>query len=555
MSECFTQEERAILKPYFSNLDQSVFVLTNLPEVVKGALFARYSRSDLPLRTLFLREFLGNPSLAIQSMTVHQVEQGVPLDEAVEKAEKFYDRVLHGFGHGSVGELGNAHLAIEGISNVGSGIIEGHRLISPLEKSTRYVDFSGKVDGEYQFFKEPRLMESNFAGDFVALMHLLFETYAEVLPGMREFIRRTIPLEGFVYEDPITGEKFLLSDVFGRKSSKRDAETVYGGAVNSKACDLTRGLLLAAALTNMGISANGRSFGGLLIDGYSSDYAEMRSLASLAHGELNHVIAPFLKGVYADTYRIERRNDTRRVVNDILKGIQPERTLDDVVLVSYDEDIETRIVAAILFPEADMPKQQLREIVEKMGVAEKYRIVDAYVGSRTSRFDSLRRAFEYSYLEVEVVAPFSVRRDLRRHRMLTQQDQPLGIGLGFYMPDEIKEAGFGDKWERCMDAAEKFYGQVVGQYPLEAQYGIPFAFNQRFSLWMNFREAALIAELRSGPQGDELYRRVAQKIYGLMEGISPLLTRVVNQVDMKEYPLGRLTADVAEELRRRKLKC
>ncbi|MFM7224856.1 MAG: thymidylate synthase, partial [Actinomycetota bacterium] len=48
--ETFTEAEAATLRPYFTNLDSPVFALTNLPEVVKGALFARYSRSDKSLR-------------------------------------------------------------------------------------------------------------------------------------------------------------------------------------------------------------------------------------------------------------------------------------------------------------------------------------------------------------------------------------------------------------------------------------------------------------------------------------------------------------------------
>ena len=57
-AEPFTPDERRALAPYFTNLDRPVFALTNLPEVVKGALFARYSRSAKSVRRLFLDEFL-----------------------------------------------------------------------------------------------------------------------------------------------------------------------------------------------------------------------------------------------------------------------------------------------------------------------------------------------------------------------------------------------------------------------------------------------------------------------------------------------------------------
>ena len=56
-TESFTSEERARLAPHFTDLDGPVFALVNLPETVKGALFARYSRYPGTLRRLFLDEF------------------------------------------------------------------------------------------------------------------------------------------------------------------------------------------------------------------------------------------------------------------------------------------------------------------------------------------------------------------------------------------------------------------------------------------------------------------------------------------------------------------
>ena len=58
LSESFTPEQKSLLESYATNADRSVFVLTNLPEVIKGALFSRYSRSTLGLRSLLLKEFI-----------------------------------------------------------------------------------------------------------------------------------------------------------------------------------------------------------------------------------------------------------------------------------------------------------------------------------------------------------------------------------------------------------------------------------------------------------------------------------------------------------------
>ena len=59
-AESFTPGESEALAPYFTNTSRPVFALTNLPETVKGALFARYSRSAKSLRRLFLDEFRGD---------------------------------------------------------------------------------------------------------------------------------------------------------------------------------------------------------------------------------------------------------------------------------------------------------------------------------------------------------------------------------------------------------------------------------------------------------------------------------------------------------------
>ena len=58
--ETFSAAERARLEPHVTNLDRPVFALVNLPETVKGALFARYSRYPGTLRRLFLDEFAGS---------------------------------------------------------------------------------------------------------------------------------------------------------------------------------------------------------------------------------------------------------------------------------------------------------------------------------------------------------------------------------------------------------------------------------------------------------------------------------------------------------------
>ena len=86
IAEDFTDEEQDILRRYCTNLDGPVFALVNLPEVVKGALFARYSRSPKSLRRLFLDEFVGDLDIT--------GDQTVDATVGLERAEQLYDKVF-----------------------------------------------------------------------------------------------------------------------------------------------------------------------------------------------------------------------------------------------------------------------------------------------------------------------------------------------------------------------------------------------------------------------------------------------------------------------------
>ena len=105
-AEPFTPEERARLAPYFTDLDGHVFALINLPETVKGALFARYSRSGKSLRRLFLDEFADK----VGSESAPAPSHGTA---AIERAERLYARVFSDYGDDSVAQLGGAHIACE----------------------------------------------------------------------------------------------------------------------------------------------------------------------------------------------------------------------------------------------------------------------------------------------------------------------------------------------------------------------------------------------------------------------------------------------------------
>ena len=147
IAEEFTPIEEEILRRYFTNLDEPVFALVNLPEVVKGALFARYSRSPLSLRRLFLDEFVGELDIS--------GDETIDATIGLRRAEELYNRVFFEYGDDSVAQLGGVHLACEQSSNLLTKVLEWGRLMAYLEQSTRYIAYDDRPGGRFRYYRDP----------------------------------------------------------------------------------------------------------------------------------------------------------------------------------------------------------------------------------------------------------------------------------------------------------------------------------------------------------------------------------------------------------------
>ncbi|MAP41905.1 MAG: thymidylate synthase, partial [Woeseiaceae bacterium] len=207
--EEFTANERLTLTPYFTNLDSPVFAITNLPEVVKGALFARYSRSAKSLRRLFLDEF--SSDMAAAAVTTSEV--------GVERAEKLYTRVFSDYGDDSVAQLGGAHIACEGASNILTKILERGRLMSYLEQSTRYVPYTDQSNGRWKYLIPEEIKDPVLWKHYTETLDAAFATYAHWLEPMQAHYRKQFP------------------------KATSDSDGVYRAAIRAKALDTLRGLL------------------------------------------------------------------------------------------------------------------------------------------------------------------------------------------------------------------------------------------------------------------------------------------------------------------------
>ena len=488
--EEFTPAESDILKRYFTNLDSPVFALVNLPEVVKGALFARYSRSAKSLRRLFLDEFVNEL----------EVQGDVSLDATIgiERAESLYEKIFVEYGDDSVAQLGGVHLACEQASNLLTKILEWGRLMSYLEQSTRYISYDNRLGGRYRFYRDPEVLSGRFGTRYVGDMDRMFDTYSGLVESLTTHVRKVVP------------------------QGPKDSDFIYRQATRAKALDAVRGVLPASALSNVGIYGSGQAYEALLLRMRANPLPEARLYADLMLTELRKVVPSFLRRVDQpdrggrwSQYLSETSIDTHSVVHDLFatEEIEPE---ESVVLSDFDPEGEDKLLAAICYSHLTLSESQIYKKVQGMSHDEKVRLIRAYVGDRTNRRHRPGRAFERTDYRFDVLSDYGAFRDMQRHRMLTIEWQPLTPNHGYVRPDIVDDASQTSAFDEVMDRSADLYDALLPEYPTQAAYAVSMAYRIRYVMQFNAREAMHMLELRSSPQGHPAYRKVALDMHALI---------------------------------------
>jgi thymidylate synthase ThyX len=534
--ETFSDEEEDVLRRYVTNLDKPVFALVNLPEVVKGALFARYSRSSKSLRRLFLDEFVGELDIA--------GDASVDATVGLERAEDLYQRVFVEYGDDSVAQLGGVHLACEQASNVLTKVLEWGRLMAYLEQSTRYIPYNSRPrSGHYRYYRDPGLLASPLGARYVGDMDRMFDTYGELLEATQTW----------------------LAHRHARRAG--DSDFVHRQAVRAKALDALRGLLPAGSLSNVGIYGTGQSYELLLVRMRSHPLPEARRYADLMLEELRKVIPSFLQrvdrpdrgGEWSD-YLARTRQDTARLVESLFADLvdPPDEPVagpygrPSVTLVDFDPEGEDKVIAAICSPLTGAGEAEVAARVARLGSEDKRALLRAYVGERANRRHRPGRAFERTGYRFDVVTDYGAFRDLQRHRMLTIEWQPLGTRLGYDMPEVVAESGLSDRYVASLERSRELAEVLAPSFPVESAYAVALAYRIRYSMQMNAREAMHLLELRSGVQGHPSYRWVAQEMHRQIAERAGhgLLAEAMSHVDFGADELERLAAERRAEERR-----
>ena len=538
MSE-FSSKEKKTLSDHFSNTEDNVFAIITPRQVDRGALMSRYSRTDKSMRRIFLDEFLKNKN----------------------RGEEFYDRVLLEYGDDSVAELGEAQIAIEGLSNIAVKKIEDRRIgLSYLEKSSRYVTWNKKENGKYRFYRDEKIMSSKFANMYEDSCNLSFDIYSKNIEPMVNYIRGKYPIEKYSFKDSTDGKEKL----FGKLKNEIDiksANMIYKGSTKAKALDILRGLLPASTLTNVGITGNGRAFEYLLTVLGSSELDEEQKLASKIKNELDTTIKSFVRraddkyGKAFQKYLKDVKNKAKIVTKKEIESNPVKGTITKLTDYESEKQALDTIITCIMYEQSPSTSyQNIMQQVKKISTKRKIEIIDEFTKIRTNRRHRPSRAFENTYYTFDLCNNFGMFRDFHRHRALTLERQLLTTDHGYVLPKEIETVGLEKDFKECMNNSKITFEKIRKKLPEQSQYVVNFAYNYPYFMKLNLREACHLIELRTIPQGHIDYRRVAQEMYKQINKVHPNLSKIMKFVDLKEYDLERFESEKRTEEKRKKKK-
>jgi thymidylate synthase ThyX len=514
--ENFSDEERERLAPHFTNLDRPVFGLVNLPETVKGALFARYSRYQGTLRRLFLDEFADS----------------VPEAQAIEGAEgkraaDLYERIFLGYGDDSVAQLGGAHIACEWTSNLLTKILQRPRLAAYLEQSTRYIAYDDQLDGfGYRYHRDAR-----FGPQYEHALDDIFDTYSRLLEQTTAWVGGQFP------------------------RAAEESAGAHARAVRAKALDLVRGLLPAATLSHVGIYGSGQTYEQLVLHLLAHPLAEARSYGNLLLEELQKIIPSFVVrvpredrgGRWIEFLRERREAADAAAARLGLDTAEPAAAPSVRLLRTHGTEDE--LLAALLFESSATGEDEALQAVARLAADERAALLRELIGARENRRHRPGRGFETVSYRFEIVSDYGAFRDLQRHRLLTCQWQRLSPDLGADLPEELVRAGLGGEYERALDVSHAEYGRLRGEGLVEeAPYALSLAYRIRYVLELDAREALHLIELRSGREGHPSYRAVAHQMRREIAEVHPNIAAAMTFVDdSTEERLERLLSEMRNE--------
>lgn len=408
-----------------------------------------------------------------------------------EKSSEFHEKWVVGYGHASVAEHAILHVAVENISRLAVETLESCRLASYTEKSTRYQKWSPE-----EFYFPAELKEPDLQAVYNKTISSLFQSYHEALPIVKTWIEQQYP----------------------RTNGESDA--AWERRIRSDYVDVCRYYLPSASLANVGMTINARALEHTLSKMLSHPLDEVRQIGEELKTVSQAVIPTLVKYANPNHYLQSNRSSLQQIGKEITD--LPKGSSDFCRLVSYDAEIEHRILAAALYRCTSLSFEQALAFIHQSDLKERKRIA-ATIFNDLSPFDIPIRELEYGNLVFDITIDQGGYFELKRHRMMTQTPQALTTQLGYAIPRGISEAGLQSHFEEAMQQADQAYQKIAAHNPEVAAYVVPNAYNRHVLLQLNLRSADHFLALRSAQNAHFALRRLTQCMASQIRNALPLL--------------------------------
>jgi thymidylate synthase ThyX len=424
-----------------------------------------------------------------------------PFDEIAaelndERSARFHEKWVVGYGHSSVAEHAVLHLALENVSRLAIESIEGNRLASYTEKSTRYQQWD-----EDAFYRPDELIGHPLEAEFIQTSQHLFQTYLSCIPPVKAWLAQTLPREA------------------------DESEAAYERRLAPAAVDICRFLLPAAALANVGMTINARALEYAICKLLSSPLAEVCAIGETLRSVGQLETPTLIKYAECNPYLLAVE---AKAGQHNLQNMTPGGGIEDFKLLGWDEVGQERILAAILFRFGHaIDFQGCFDAVVSLSEAEKSDLADSLMADR-GKFDQPLREFEYAQMTFEAVMDQGAFFEFKRHRMMTQTVQPLNASLGFAVPTGMTAAGCEDAYLDAMRRAAALYERLSAWSPAVASYIVPNGYNRRVLFSMNLRQVFHFCRLRAARNAHFSIRRTAYRLAEAVSQVYPLFSRYLD---------------------------
>ncbi|MGA7607443.1 MAG: FAD-dependent thymidylate synthase, partial [Anaerolineales bacterium] len=420
-----------------------------------------------------------------------------------EKSAQFHEKWVVGYGHASVAEHAVLHVAFENVSRLAIESIESNRLASYTEKSTRYQKW-----GTDNFFVPPELDGHPLRDEFIAIVRLLFQTYNDSLNPVRTLVLQRA------------------------QRRENESDEILDRRVRSQYVDVCRFLLPAASLANVGMTANARILENMIRKMLSHELAEVREIGEEVKVVAKNEVPTLVKYADAVPYLVETMKELKAPFRlpPFLQKMGGEKEGGWCQLIDYDQDGETKVLAAALYRFGEMPYATALAYVKSLEESQRAQLADVLL-KRLGEHDIPLRELEYATYTFDLMMDQGAYAEFKRHRMMTQTPQMLTTRLGYAVPRLITEAGFRSKYEAAMDAVAETYEKLYQFNPQVAQYVVPNGYNRRVLAQLNLREAYHFCQLRAASTAHFSIRRIAYRINEELRHVHPALTRFMHLPD------------------------